>query len=527
MLSKSRKPNAGPPRRGMAVVLVLGVIAITLAVSYATLRGQGTTVELARNNSRAMQAREASRSGLAAAVRKMSDSTWSGVGVLLKANVTPDSWYEVTFTTGDSQLTPASTNYGEYPYRVTVDSFGYASDPLNPSVRSSYHCRCVLQLVRKAMGTEPTMWAKLTGSTIYQWGNRTIYVQEPVRVKGLATILGRVSLSGEYPLTTASRNRYLSDLLAMKTAGRGDYRPLNSPLNIALARQDATNLGLLQTNLGLTLVDTLDATTNPINPTGSVSSYQLYPGGTPYSPPQLNQYNGGQLQDMTFGPDPITNPLGVFRSPGGTLDVRDNVRITGTLITETTSSDVRIRGANVVWQGYALPKLQGSTTTYQLPTALVRDDLRIDPLSNFQLNGFTMVWDEFELKNGSPTTFTMQGNLATAGLLLRGRSNWTMTATDWNSDYNDYMGTGSILGILLQNLFNTIRSALGLPNGATVYFPEYEQYQRGFLYQPTLTFQPNSSGVQPHWQDWTQPIFVKAASDAGLCWDLIRSEDNL
>src|SRR5262245_48624225 len=95
-------------RRGMAILLVLGVLAITLAVCYATLRGQGTTAQLARNNSRALQAREAAHSGLAAALRKMSEAGWGGVGVPLSAYVTADSWYEVTFSTGDPTLTVAS-----------------------------------------------------------------------------------------------------------------------------------------------------------------------------------------------------------------------------------------------------------------------------------------------------------------------------------------------------------------------------------------------------------------------------------
>ena len=92
-------------RRGMAVLLVLGVLAVTLAVCYATLRGQGTTTQLARNQSRALQAREAAKSGLAAALRKMAESNWAGVGAPLSANVTPDSWYEVTFSVGDTALT--------------------------------------------------------------------------------------------------------------------------------------------------------------------------------------------------------------------------------------------------------------------------------------------------------------------------------------------------------------------------------------------------------------------------------------
>src|SRR5262249_17488059 len=62
------------PRRGIAIVLVLGLLAITLAVSYATLRGQGAATQLARNNGRAYDAREAAHSGLVAALRKMSEN---------------------------------------------------------------------------------------------------------------------------------------------------------------------------------------------------------------------------------------------------------------------------------------------------------------------------------------------------------------------------------------------------------------------------------------------------------------------
>src|SRR5690349_929697 len=90
--------------RGIAVVMILGLLAITIAVSYATLRGQGTTTQLARNNSRSLDARAASRSGIAAALRKISENAWGGVSVTLQSNVTPNSWYVVTFTTGDAKL---------------------------------------------------------------------------------------------------------------------------------------------------------------------------------------------------------------------------------------------------------------------------------------------------------------------------------------------------------------------------------------------------------------------------------------
>src|SRR3954453_17646468 len=90
--------------RGFAVVLVLGLLAITLAISYATLHGQGTTTQLAQNNSRAIDARVAAQSGLAAALRKISENAWNGVDVPISANITNHSWYQVTFTTGDAKL---------------------------------------------------------------------------------------------------------------------------------------------------------------------------------------------------------------------------------------------------------------------------------------------------------------------------------------------------------------------------------------------------------------------------------------
>jgi hypothetical protein len=510
-------------RRGMAVLLVLSVLAITLAVCYATLRGQGATTQLARNNSRSLQARQAAHSGLAAALRKMSDSTWGGVSSSLNAFVTDDSWYEVSFSTGDLAL---PNTHPEYPYRVRVEATGFAADPADPAIRAIHRSRCTVQLVRKAIAPEPTIWPKLTDSTVYQWGNRNVYLQEPVRINGLTTILGRIWLSTEYPLTPASRERYLQDLNAMRLAGRGDHRPVEN-LHVALARQDAATLLLLTTKLGLLPVDSLDSTLPPLTHPGAVTSYRLYPGGAAYEPPLLQQVYGNTLQDLTLLPS-AANPLGVFRSSGA-LTIDDNVQITGTIISETTASDIQVIGENVAIQPIpaGLPKLHGSQVVYQLPAALVRDSLAIHPSSTVQLRGFTMVWDEFELKRGAPAQFTMQGNLATAGLLLKGRDTWMMTSTAWNNDYNDYMGNGSLIAILLEVLLNTIRNTLGLPAGAPVFFPEYMQHVRGFTVQPTLTFQPASGGVQPHWQDWSQPIYQKGASDEGLCWDVIRWEDYL
>jgi hypothetical protein len=46
---------------------------------------------------------------------------------------------------------------------------------------------------------------------------------------------------------------------------------------------------------------------------------------------------------------------------------------------------------------------------------------------------------------------------------------------------------------------------------------------QGFQYQPPLLkLQANSDGAQYRWHDWTQTVYVKGASDAGLRWNLVR-----
>jgi hypothetical protein len=236
---------------------------------------------------------------------------------------------------------------------------------------------------------------------------------------------------------------------------------------------------------------------------------------------------GATLADLNLGPDPVTNPLGLFRSTG-TLAIQSNVRVTGTIVTDGSMPEVQIYGTNVLLEAASLPRLEGSNQIRQLPVALIKTHLRINSGSSTQINGTTIVWDDFEIKTGSPTTqFALTGNLFSAGLNLRGRDNWTMTVTDWTNDYNNYNGVGGLTAALLATLLDTIRGALGLPAGSTVHFPEYMQYVRGFTLQPTLTIQPDSSGVLSHWQDWTQPVYIKDPSDPGLRWNLVRHEDGV
>jgi hypothetical protein len=513
MPTRYRQIHPGRRPRGIAVVMVLGLLAITLAISYATLRGQGTTTQLARNNGRALDARAAAQSGLAAALRKISENAWAGVNVGLNANVTNNSWYQVTFTTGDAKLAVTDPQYGEYPFRLMIDSIGTASDPLNPAIQAQYHSRCTVQLMRKKLLDEPANWISTTNFTVYQYGNKNVYAQFPVRINGSACLLGKLYFCTEYPGNVGARDQYLSDLNTKRVLGLGDDRPFPTTITIrgVATVQDSTTMTVLTSKLGMVLVDTSASTATPFTHPGAVLTYKLYPGGKDYTPPVLQNAYTNPLQNVTLGPDPNANPLGIFRSTGP-LSIQSNVQITGTIITDGSSAEVQIYGTNVALNPYNLPALYGSNVVYQLPSAMVLDDLRMNSGSDVQIKGTTLVWDEFELKSGvSSSKFALTGNLVTSTLLLRGRTPWVQTPSIWSTDKTNF-------ATQLLNLLDPNRS---------LYFPDYEEKQKAFVVKPTLTFTPDSSGVKPHWQDWSQPLYQPDPADPGLRWEVVRWEDNL
>jgi hypothetical protein len=454
----------------------------------------------------------------------MSDGTWAGINSSLTDNLSDNSWYEVSFVTGDGPLAPGDPLYspGEFAYRVTITSTGYSNDPSQPSLRAVHKVEAIVQLARRALLAEPANWANLTNYTVYQWGNRDITVQEPVRINGSTAILGRMLLSQQYPLTSASRDEYLSGLNGMRMDGRGDHRPFASPLTIALTRQDASTLTMLTTRLGLLTVDTASPASAPVNHPGSVLSYRLYPGGKVYVPPVIQTTYGSTLANVTLEPNLTSNPLGVFRSQSS-LNLNNNVVLRGTIVGEGSSSDIQVVGTGVKFEGVDLALIEGSSQAYQLPVALLRDDLRFHANSDATVQGMALVYDEFELKQGGTSArFALTGRLVTSGLRLRGRDPWQMTVDAWDDDYDNFNGSGGLLGGLLNALLDTIRGTLGLGPGDEVYFPEYMQHVRGFAFQPVLTFQPPAGGVKYHWHNWSQGLYQKDPTDPGLRWNLIR-----
>ncbi len=492
----------------MAVVVVLGLLAITLSLSYALLRTQGTASLIARNSSRQLDARLAAEAGLAAALRKMHEDGWAGVSSTLAANVDTNTSYAVAYTTGDASLATTDANYAEYPFRVTITSTGTATDPLQPSMQTIYRLQAVVQLVRRALrSSNPTGWSNYLTPTVYQWSSSDAHLNFPLRIEGPTTFLGRVRLATNYPGTTSTRDLYLKDLNTIRTSTGVDNRPLNSTVTLGTTSQTSDVTNSLSNSLGLSIATSTASTSAPLTRPGTVTTYQLYPGGTSYSIPSITTTYGSTPSNITLAADPVANPLGVYRSEGQ-VTLGNNVKITGVLLAGESSAEVRISGTGVAISGRNLPLLDGSTTNYQMPAIIAGDDLRVINSGNATIRGLTIVWDEFELAYGSYLqTLDFQGKLLTAKFLGRGRQEWDIDDTYWDLDK-----------FLYQYQYQNP------PEPSTVTsFPEWMRRRYGYNYTPQLLkLQANTDGAQYRWQDWTQSVYVKGTSDAGLRWNVVR-----
>lgn len=489
-----------PARRGMTLVVVMGLLAMTLAVSYAMLHWQATASQTRMNVRRGGSARQAALMGLSLALRTMSTSNWAGVDTSLAGTLSATETYQVSYVTGDPRLTSDAPDAALWPYRVTVTSVGFAADPSDPANIAQYTLQAVVQVVPKRYTAQPESWPALNRGTLHQWTNKELELQLPCQIQGLCCLQGKLELAESYPSTSSSRTRYLGDLQAWRLAGGPDYRPFTGPLEFPFARTHETTRALLTTSLGLSTTD-VAATTGqaPLAHPGSVTSYRLYPGGQLYTAATLPH----RVEGASYRPDPRTNPLGVFHRAGD-VELASNATIEG-LVILSGGSDLTITGSQVRLSGIALPLLAGETAPRRLPTLLVSDDLYLNSGADASATGLVWVWDRFQAKTQLvPSKFDLQGRLAAAELSFQARLGWQWLV-NWSSDYSSFLAQAE--------------------NG-NPYFPSYMHALRGLDPKPLLTLRPDSSAVTYHWHDWSQPLIQPADGDGGLRWDLVDWQEN-
>jgi hypothetical protein len=486
-------------RRGVAIVVVLSFVAIALALSYALMRSQGATRQIQHNSNRRLLARQAALTGLAAGLRRMHETAWGGIGTATRGATDPQQSFEVVYRAGDDRLHAQHPELAELPYRVTLDVTGHAGDPLHPGVRAIHRLRAVVRLTPRELNAPPSQWDIMQQYTVYQLDQRNFALNVPCRVAGDVRVQGAVLLAESYSWSDTIRLTYLEDLNRMRADELGDYRPLTGTVYLPFSNTTSSTRSALSSQLGVTLVN-ISTTAKPSLPhPSSLAQYRIYAGGPSYAVPTLS----GTVSGASLRADPVANPLGIYFA-SSSVTLQDDVTLEGTLVCR---GDVVLNGTNLRLQPAGLPPLVGSSRPVRLPTIVARQRIKVGPSARVSLEGVAVAGDDFNVERGSETVrLDLQGRIIAAGLSIRRREEWHYSSGTWDTLYSLYLINRS-------------------PDSAlTNYFPMWMSLF-GRHPQPRIHVRPPTVEVHEHWQDLSQPIYVKHAAESGLRWELVDWEE--
>jgi hypothetical protein len=508
-------------RRGMVLVVVLGLVSMTLGIAYVMMRTQTYDLQVLNNQTRQLDARSAARVGISSAIRKMHDDTWPGTEQSITENLDANglSGYTISFTTGDNTLVAGNANYAEWPLRVTLVATGFAIDPANTNSRSEHSIRTVVKLSPRKFNTSALAVNNLETYSIYQHANLPARIHPPIRTTGNVMLQGTLQFSNDYPKTknSAAYNRYYDDLRLMHQNGLGDHRPFGGTIYTPVSRQTTDLTATIGTRLNTPYVNVAANSTVPLTPPSTISSYRLYSKGKIYYPVTLpttattSTSWTARINAGTYKPATTTNPLGIFLVNAQSVGFLGGTSLTGCLLNygSTTTSDIHISGSALELKKQQLPALLGDSANYLLPTAIASANIRIHDGLTRNLTGLLVANNEFEIKAGGAfNNLDLTGTVVSKILYLDGKTSWVQTNTWWTDRYNGFLAGSGL---------------------SSNYFPDWlakNYWLAGFFLEPAIKIEAPPVGdkyFSP--ADWTQPIYVPLSTDGGMLWEVVSWQE--
>ena len=487
--------------RGIAIILVLGLMAITVALTYAMMRSQTMSTLVQSNLNRDCDAQQAAQAGMSIALRKLHDDTWPGFlagdTATITGTLSSTQSFTATYAIGDPRLTPLSPDYSRYPWRVTISVTGTATVVGN-SQPSSHNLCTVVELLPRQLATEPANWSLAQNYTVYQWADgaaNQFRVELPSHIDGLVRIRSKLDLCGTDEGANSGLTRYLQDLAAM---GAPDYRPFDNNVDLVYAYTDSETRKLLTDKLGVTTKNTSDPAGNSLSDFGfskQATTYRLFPKGKLYSVGKVS----GQLSNVVLAPDVLTNPLGWFVA-SGSVTVGSNVSFTGTL---HSRGDILFSGANTTLQPVSLPAVDVAAAPVQLPVLATEGNVTVQSGSSATVAGLVFVGGRFTVVSApqDSISFNLAGRLVTKELLIDVRQEWNQSDTWWQ------------IKLLAFQL-----------SGAS-FFPPWLETNAGLRQQPRVTLLPPSETTSYHWKNGADSVYVPGSADGGLRWNVLDWRD--
>ena len=496
-------------RRGISLVIVVLLVSLAMAVSFAVIHTQGTALAVQQNSDLRASARQAALAGMAVALREAHSPGWIGAGASFAKDLSASERFTVTYSTGDATLAEGDADYAEYPYRLTIRVNGQAFDP-NSSDRKANHCiEAVVRLVPQSVEDEPSGWSEIQDNTFCQWDRDEVALTIPCRIEGKTRIRGPLKLCYyDMDWSSSVRSYYLRHLDFMWDKGLPDYRPFNGTMTIARSQQDSITLDMLENDLDLHLHDASSDRIYSWSMPLYAGSYCLYPGGKTY----YSEIVSGDIRDTQLKPDPKTNPLGVFIS-SSEIRFAGNVSLEGTLV---CNGDVKVVSGTNTFTSPKFPPYTHrdipSNAIIQLPAIVSNDDFEAQVGTSTTVNGLVLVKDKFLVKEDTQSgiAVTVSGKIAAKRLDIRPRSEWRNSRDWWN---------------LVWSLYYPYR----------LYYPMWGDSFPTWLSDasdstiapvPHICIKPNPEANCYHWYNGNNPLFKPPSADEGLTWELIRWTDN-
>lgn len=485
-------------RSGFSALIVLLLIAVTLGLSYASIRSQSVNTRIQRNATFRVSARSAAVSGLATGLAVMHNDAWKGVDTTLTGRLSPYENFEVRFTAGDPSLTVGAADYERYPLRVTLDATGYAADPISPSSIATHHAQAVVELIPRALSEPPAGFSDLLNHTLSQWDTGDCALCVPFRVEGPARFRGRLNLSRQLKWPDDPWWWYHSGLNDMRLAGLPDWRPLTGP--VLLSHKEDSVSKMMKFALRISVTNGVSLSREfAWQSTDALTSYRLYPGGPTYDVASVSS----RLERVRLGPNSKTNPAGLF-TRSGLMELHDDVRMRGSLFTRGgSSSDIEVHGDAVQLEPVDLWPLDGTSEPVHLPALVSADDLRFHSGCRAELKGLVLARDDFDVRvaHQNEIALRIEGHASGRDLYLLPRDPWDRSESGWNEVWQEFWSQ-RLSGI--------------------AWFPEWLRQNTNLVPEPRVVFAPPSRPIRYHYYSPDQPIYVAHPDDAGLRWNLVR-----
>jgi len=319
---------------------------------------------------------------------------------------------------------------------------------------------------------------------------------------GSVYLQGALSLGIGYKWKAAVQQRYMADTNGMRLAGHADYRPLTGPVSLPTV-SSAAAVSLLTGQLGVAVNNVSSTSTLSLPLPTSLNNYQLYPGGPIYKVAAISN----NPQNVTLGPDPQKNPLGLYFNAAD-IQIGSNVSITGTLI---GGGNVTLAGTNVIIQPVNLPALAGTSAPVRLPVLAAAKNLTCGYPLGVKATGTVIAGGQFLVSsNSQQAALTVTGHLFAGSVSIQVRSEWKLGKSTWTLYYNTFV------------------AQLTKPLSARIPFFPLWLSGVGLNPIPALTVSADPTVLVGQWQDLTAgPVYVVHPADGGLRWSLLSWTDDV